>query len=141
MKIHYVIGYAILGFLVLVAPGCQTMSTKAETVGADGAKQSLVQKCSVPPFGKLAEGSGQMTTHLGADGSYDVATGQAARGVDNTAQAVALQSFLDFAAKVTGSYLGYLQTRPAPTPDTTQTDFMRDVLPMLITPRTPVAVK
>lgn len=117
MTIKAVIAIAFYAWLFVALPGCQTMTTKAETVGADGASQKLTQKCTVPPFGKLAEGSGQMQTHLGADGSYDVATGQAAQGVDNTAQAAVVTGIVE---GITKAVLAYIATpRPVETPSPT----------------------
>ncbi len=110
MKLEYVIGYAVLAFLVLTCSACQTMSTKAESIGFDGSSQMLKQTCVTGPFGKLAEGAGTMSTEQTKDGAYKVATGQSAKGVDMaTGQVAALnlviQGFMQ-------AFTQYVQAHP-----------------------------
>lgn len=86
---------AALVMLAWCVEGCNTRMTHALTIDADGGKQELTQWDWTPPLGKMAEGAGSMKTHLGADGSYDVATGQSATDVDNTGQAAMMKWFFD----------------------------------------------
>lgn len=97
-----------LVIVALVAAGCQTMSTKAESIGKDGSSQLLLQKIIVPPFASMAEGAGTMTTSNGPDG-YKVATGQAAKGLDNTPQLQALQVVIQ---SFMGAFTQYLAAHP-----------------------------
>lgn len=122
----------LTGLLILALAGCQTMSTKAESVGKDGSYQNLKQTCIVPPFGKLAEGSGTMTTSNGPQG-YTVATGQAAKGVDNSAQAQVVSGIVEGIVKAVMAYIALPPVAPKPT-------FLEQLSPELFKFTPPVTV-
>lgn len=103
----------LIVFAVVCAGGCATTSTHAKVIDVNGVSQELKQVDITPPFAKKAEAVGKMHTRKGADGTYELETGQSATGIDNTAQGAVIQALV---GAILQAYTAGLQVRPAPKP-------------------------
>lgn len=126
-----IVGAVILVWVVMIFSACGTTRTKISVTGADGAKQEMLQSDITPPFGKKDEAIGKMHSKRGADGSFELETGQSAKGIDNTAQGAVLQGMFAIMLQM---YTQYVAAHPpqAPKPST-----LEEILPYLGTPVVP----
>jgi hypothetical protein len=100
---HTIAVYALtVGFVLLVAAsitGCTVLGSKS--VFEDGSYHE--QMVLVPPFGKLAEGTGDYSVQVNADGTYAVNVGGSLKDTDNTAQVEAMKSLAEAVAAITAT--------------------------------------